>query len=659
MAISRMPSRRAGFTSTLALTILALWCSAAAAAQLTLSWNDAGNNESGFSVERSLGASGQFSEIGATGAGVTSYTDSTVAGGTAYCYRVAAYNGAGYSGYTNVACATAAQMFGLAVVKMGSGGGTVTGSPAGITCGSSCSGNYPGGSVVSLTAVASSGSTFSGWSGGNCSGSGSCSVTLSGPTTVTATFALQTATLTTSKSGAGSGTITSAPAGIQCGGTCSGEFPKGAVVSLTASPASGSTFSGWTGGGCSGTGACSVTMNTATSVTAAFGVAPVSLTLAKSGSGSGLVTSSPSGISCGAVCTGNYPTGASVTLAAVPSAGSVFSGWSGGGCSGTGGCSLTLTAATTVTAAFAVPPGPPADTSPPVVSFVSPSGGSSVSGVATLVVSASDDRGVTALSYFLDGNPLGTVSPPLPSFTWDSTTTANGPHTLSVKAFDAAGNAAQSSVSIVVDNSTPTAMAVDAPPVTYGANAIVTVSVSSASGTPDGEVSLTVDGGSPRSVVLANGRAQFTVSAPNVGDHPLKATFARQGGYGASAATGMLSVTGAPPAATLFSFSRDAYSGRPVRSSVAVTVVRSGSTRTYATVQYETSDGSATAGVHYRATSGTLRFKPGVTKRTFYVQVLGSTITTPRTVNLLLSDPSSGAGLVEPSTAVLTLDNTR
>jgi hypothetical protein len=102
---------------------------------------------------------------------------------------------------------------------------------------------------------------------------------MSAATTVTATFTapVQQFTLTVSKAGTGSGTVTSNPAGINCGSTCTANYNSGTVVTLTASAAGGSRFSGWSGGGCSGTGGtCSVTMNAATTVTATFGVAIVS-----------------------------------------------------------------------------------------------------------------------------------------------------------------------------------------------------------------------------------------------------------------------------------------------------------------------------------------------------------------------------------------------
>jgi len=78
---------------------------------------------------------------------------------------------------------------------------------------------------------------------------------------------------------------------------------------------------------------------------------PGSLSVLRTGTGSGTVTSNPSGIACGADCSETYPVHAAVTLLATPQAGSVFSGWSGG-CAGTGPCAMTLSTAKSVTATF-------------------------------------------------------------------------------------------------------------------------------------------------------------------------------------------------------------------------------------------------------------------------------------------------------------------
>ncbi len=155
----------------------------------------------------------------------------------------------------------------LTVARSGTGSGTVTGS--GISCGATCTHKYEDGESVILTAVASSGSTFSGWSGSGCSGTGTCEVTMSADHTVTATFTARR-TLTVSPAGSGSGTVTGT--GISCPGTCSHEYLEGETVTLTASPSAGSTFSGWSGSGCSGTGTCEVPMSADKSVTATFAV---------------------------------------------------------------------------------------------------------------------------------------------------------------------------------------------------------------------------------------------------------------------------------------------------------------------------------------------------------------------------------------------------
>jgi DNA-binding beta-propeller fold protein YncE len=245
----------------------------------------------------------------------------------------------------------------LSVSRTGTGGGNVTSNPAGIDCGTTCSHAFSTGTSVTLTAAASSGSTFAGWSGGGCSGTGTCTLTVNSNVTVTATFTLTAnPTLTIAKSGTGTGGVTSNPAGINCGSTCSASFPPGTSITLTAAADVGSTFTGWSGGGCSGTGTCTLTLNSNTTVTAGFSV-PVpnpTLTVTKSGNGTGGVTSNPAGIDCGSTCSASFPPATSITLTAAADAGSTFAGWSGGGCTGTGTCTFTLNANTTVNAAFSI-----------------------------------------------------------------------------------------------------------------------------------------------------------------------------------------------------------------------------------------------------------------------------------------------------------------
>jgi hypothetical protein len=78
--------------------------------------------------------------------------------------------------------------------------------------------------------------------------------------TVTATFGRLPRTLTVGMSSGGGGTVASAPAGIDCGSSCSHQFAYGSIVTLMASAAAGWSFVGWSGD-CSGKGACATTMD--------------------------------------------------------------------------------------------------------------------------------------------------------------------------------------------------------------------------------------------------------------------------------------------------------------------------------------------------------------------------------------------------------------
>lgn len=161
-----------------------------------------------------------------------------------------------------------------------------------------------------------------------------------------------TPVLTVKVEGDASGTVTSSPAGINCGSDCTESYEVGTGVTLTATPAAGATFAGW-GGACTGTNTtCTLAMNGPRSVTATFTDKPV-LTVVTSGNGEGTVTSSPSGISCPTDCNEPYTEGTSVVLTAAPnSASSTFGGWTGA-CSGMSlTCTVTMDGDRSATAMF-------------------------------------------------------------------------------------------------------------------------------------------------------------------------------------------------------------------------------------------------------------------------------------------------------------------
>ena len=170
--------------------------------------------------------------------------------------------------------------------------------------------------------------------------------------------------LTVTKAGTGQGTVTSNPAGINCGAVCASNYDEGTPVDLTPQADPGSTFAGWSGA-CIGMGPCQVVMNGPNSVTATFtsqtsggGPPPEPgerpswpLDVFLEGEGSGSVTSNPSGINCGDDCFQSYLEGTPVTLTHDAEPGSRFTGWSGD-CTGAGACTVLMNKPREVTATF-------------------------------------------------------------------------------------------------------------------------------------------------------------------------------------------------------------------------------------------------------------------------------------------------------------------
>ncbi len=220
----------------------------------------------------------------------------------------------------------------------GTGGGLIQTSDGILRCGPVCTREVEHGTVVTFQARPDSASTFDGFTG-DCSGTRACTLEVTSDVTVGGAFTLVTYTLDVAVEGRGTGNVVSADASIRCPGTCSAEYAAATMVTLRATPASGSAFTGWSGGGCSGTGSCTVRMDAATGVTATFGLRTFDVCIRATGGGVGTISGAPGrpvgDCSLGAGDLYQYGFGERFTLTATPEEGSVFSGWSGGTCSGT------------------------------------------------------------------------------------------------------------------------------------------------------------------------------------------------------------------------------------------------------------------------------------------------------------------------------------
>lgn len=166
----------------------------------------------------------------------------------------------------------------------------------------------------------------------------------------------QTYTLNVSRSGNGSGQMFIAGSSV-CPTSCSPSFAAGTIVQVTAIGSPGSTFSGWAGA-CTGLCPCFIPMNSSQTVIANFTLNTSAISIAFGGTGSGTITSAPTGLSCSGgsgTCTASFATVTPVTLTATPDANSVFTGWSGTPCQeGTSSphCTFFPLSTTTVTANF-------------------------------------------------------------------------------------------------------------------------------------------------------------------------------------------------------------------------------------------------------------------------------------------------------------------
>jgi hypothetical protein len=198
-------------------------------------------------------------------------------------------------------------------------------------------GTYTEGQTASVSATASTGSTFAGWIGTDATECATGSVLMTGDKICTATFTLNTHALTLGTSGTGSGTV--------AGG---GTYTYGQTATVSATAVAGSTFSNWSGPNANECATGAVLIDGDKSCTAVFTLNTYTLTLNTGGTGSGLVSGA-----------GTYTFGQTVGISATANSGSVFAGWSGpDGAECTTG-SVLMTASKTCTATFSLVGGTP------------------------------------------------------------------------------------------------------------------------------------------------------------------------------------------------------------------------------------------------------------------------------------------------------------
>ncbi len=253
----------------------------------------------------------------------------------------------------------------LSVVVDLPGAGRITSSPAGINCNASCSSPFINGDLITLTAVPVGDSVFTGWSGGGCSGTGSCRVAMTGDINVKALFLAAKISVAPAANSLGNVFVgrASTPKSI----TVTSNGTKELIIgTLSLSGLSASEFN-VTEDYCSGqtltpSASCSFKVSFAPAFTGAktasllipsndpqtpvfdvslngIGTLPT-LSISQAG-GLGTITSSPTGIDCGSSCSADYNLNTPVSLTVIPNHGYTFTSW-GGACSGANTCAVVM-----------------------------------------------------------------------------------------------------------------------------------------------------------------------------------------------------------------------------------------------------------------------------------------------------------------------------
>jgi hypothetical protein len=417
--------------------------------------------------------------------------------------------------------------------------------------------------------------------------------------------------LTVTKSG--TGTVTSAPAGITCPTDCTEFFDAGTGVTLTATPAAGSFFTGW-GGACGGVSTtCDVDMDQPRNVTAGFVLQSIIKFSAAT-----YATTEPASVTTNATVsvtrTGGLHAGVTVHFETVAEVGSGKA---------TAGVdyeprSLTLTfppnQATVTTTIPIMPDTLAAGAETVKLLLTSPAGGAVLGSPAEATLTIQDN------------DQAGSIQFVLPAYTVGEPAAVTTPARITVtRTTGAAGGV---TVDFHTTNGTATAG------LDYEA---ITTTLTFAAGEATKFVDIPI---SPDALIEGDETIVLTLSNPAA-----PATLGAQ-------KTAVLTIRDAQAG---LQFSAPTYTVSEGTASATITVLRTGPVNGTATVSYSTSDGTATGGVDYTPTSGTLSFKAGDTAKSFTVPILNDAVVElPETVLLLLGN-FSGAGPGPLSSAVLTI----
>jgi hypothetical protein len=367
----------------------------------------------------------------------------------------------------------------VAVVLAGNGSGSVTSSPAGISCPGDCDEPWFAGTTVTLTATpGSASSTFAGWSGGGCSGTAPCRIPLSGPTNVTATFSTTALSLRFSTPASGATVSGNTSVGLVASGGSGFSYQvrlDGAAIYAgtnasfawdTTTAANGAhTLSATVTDSAGRTATASIPVSVSNTASGALRVAITqpansatvsgapwavmwvegttgasnTFTLTLGGRVMGTSTTSSRGPVSMPYDTRMVSDGAQPLMATVRDAAGA-----------TGSATITITVAN-----GGAPPPPPA---PLTASFSSPAAGAVVADSVTVGMSVSGSAAAArTFQLAVDGSVVSSQSTAATtaSFAWNTTTVANGTHTLTLTVTDGGGASGTASRSVTVQNAAP------------------------------------------------------------------------------------------------------------------------------------------------------------------------------------------------------------